>query len=264
LNPLNNSKGLSILFLITVMLMMIGMGYILTYLIPTKHKTAAFSLSSTQAYFIAQSGVEFAVRYASDRGWRTPAQLNHLNGLTRNLGNGRFILSYESSSDRLTSIGEVQNMGQRRILISNFTQFVSSGTLILDPDRPFPCQTTSLIGKQTVTLVNFYIKNISPSSITLNSFQSTWVQDPPTRHIASISIEGRPVFAGNYHNGEAASHFNIPPFQFSINSGQSVRISVVFTRIVTNLRSLTITFYTPNGESFIFNLDPEGDGLPEC
>jgi len=108
-----------------VMLMMIGMGYILTYLIPTKHKTAALSLSSTQAYFIAQSGVEFAVRYASDRGWRTPAQLNNLNGLTRNLGNGRFILSYESSSDRLTSIGEVQNISQRRILISNFTQFVN-------------------------------------------------------------------------------------------------------------------------------------------
>lgn len=125
MKPLNNSKGLSILFLLIGMLAIIGIGYILTYLIPMKHKSTAFPIFSAQAYFIAQSGVEFAVRYASDKGWKTPYQLNNLNGLTRNLGNGRFILSYESSSDRLTSTGEVQNIGQRRISISNFTQFVN-------------------------------------------------------------------------------------------------------------------------------------------
>jgi hypothetical protein len=110
------------------MLLMVTIGYVFSYLIPTKQKSVVFPIYSTQAFFIAQSGVEFAVRYAKDQGWITPAQLLGLNGLAvyqRNLGAGRFTINYTNTTDTLTSSGEVPIGTQRRqIVISNFTSFL--------------------------------------------------------------------------------------------------------------------------------------------
>jgi len=264
LNLLNNSRGISVLFLVVAMLLMVALGYVLSYLIPTKQKSVIFPIHSNQALFIAQSGVEFAIRYASDHGWTTPAQLNNLNGVTRNLGNGSFTLLYDSLTDKLTSMGNVQNIGQRQIVVSNLTLFVSSGALIIDPSRPVPCLTTDIIGNQTVNVVNFYILNNSSSSITLNAFQATWTQDPPTRQISRLYLGGTLKFNGNYPNGSAPQSFNVPPLTFTINPGQSVFVSVWFTRLVNHLRSMVVTLYSTTGDSYNFNLDPEGDGLPPC
>ena len=107
------------------MMLMVSIGYVFSYLIPTKQKSVSLTVSSNQAFFLAQSGVEFAVRYAFDQGWATTALLNNFNNPpnnTRNLGKGRFILSY--TPDTLTSTGEVPNTSQRRIVVSNFTRFL--------------------------------------------------------------------------------------------------------------------------------------------
>jgi hypothetical protein len=252
------------------MMLMVSIGYVFSYLIPTKQKSVSLTVSSNQAFFLAQSGVEFAVRYATDQGWTTPAALAGLNAVgvnQRNLGNGRFTITYTNVApnlDTLTSIGEVPNASQRRIVVSNFTQFVSGGALIIDPARPVPCLTTGLIGKQTVNVVNFYIINNSSSSITLNAFQATWTQNPPTRQVARLYLGGTLKFDGNYPNGGAPQSFSVPPLTFTINAGQSVLVSVWFTRLVSNLRSMIFTLYSTTGDSYNFNLDPEGDGLPPC
>ena len=261
---LYNARGLSVLFLVIAMMLMVSIGYVLSYLIPTKQKSVSLTVSSNQTFFLAQSGVEFAVRYATDQGWSTTAQLNGLDGITRNLGRGRFTLDYNDTNDSLTSTGEIPNASERRIVVSNFTQFVSGGALIIDPARPVPCLTTGLIGKQTVNVVNFYIINNSSSSITLNAFQATWVQNPPTRQIERLYLGGTLKFDGNYPNGSAPQSFNVPPLTFTINAGQSVLVSVWFTRLVNNLRSMIFTLYSTTGDSYNFNLDTEGDGLPGC
>jgi hypothetical protein len=126
-----NSKGISVLFLIIAMLLMITIGYVFSYLIPTKQKSVIFPIQSTQAFFIAQSGVEFAVRYATTQTppWTTPAQLAGLTNVTRNLGAGRFTLTYTNVApdlDTLISVGEVPSTSEkRRISVSSFTSFVS-------------------------------------------------------------------------------------------------------------------------------------------
>jgi hypothetical protein len=109
------------------MLLMVTIGYVFSYLIPAKQKSVVFPIQSTQAFFIAQSGVEFAVKYALTRvpPWTTPAQLNGLDSMTRTLGTGRFILDYDSDNDKLISFGEVPTGTQRRkIVVSNFTSFL--------------------------------------------------------------------------------------------------------------------------------------------
>ena len=121
-----NSRGLSVLFLVVAMMLMVAIGYVLSYLIPTKQKSVALTISSNQAFSLAQSGVEFAVRYATDQGWATPAQLNGLDGMTRNLGRGSFILDYDEPNNRLISRGQVPNSSERRIVVSNFTSFLTA------------------------------------------------------------------------------------------------------------------------------------------
>jgi hypothetical protein len=133
-NNLINSKGISVIFLVIAMLLMITIGYVFSYLIPTKQKSVVFPIQSTQAFFIAQSGVEFAVRYAQDNGWTTTTLLNsNLNiapNNTRTLGAGRFTLAYTNVApnlDTLISVGEVPiGTERRRIVVSNFTRFLMS------------------------------------------------------------------------------------------------------------------------------------------
>jgi hypothetical protein len=129
-----NSKGVSVIFLVIVMLLMVTIGYIFSYLIAAKQKSVVYPIQSTQAFFIAQSGVEFAVRYAQDNGWTTTTLLNsNLNiapNNTRTLGAGRFTLTYTNVApnlDTLISVGEVPiGTERRRIVVSNFTRFLMS------------------------------------------------------------------------------------------------------------------------------------------
>jgi hypothetical protein len=126
---LTNSKGVSVIFLIIAMLLMVILAYVFSYLIPTKQKSVVFSIQSTQAFFLAQSGVEFAVRLAKDNNWTSKHLLNtNLNTAPNNtgtFGTGTFTLTYTSSSDTLTSVGYVPTGTQRReIVVSNFSQFV--------------------------------------------------------------------------------------------------------------------------------------------
>jgi hypothetical protein len=127
-NKLINSKGISVIFLVIAMLLMVTIGYVFSYLIPTKQKSVLFPIQSNQAFFLAQSGVEFAVRYAKDQGWTTTAQLAGLTGMTRNFGAGRFTLTYTNAApnlDTLTSVGEVPiGTARRSVRVSNFTSFL--------------------------------------------------------------------------------------------------------------------------------------------
>ena len=123
---LTNIKGISVIFLVIAMLLMVTIGYVFSYLIPTKQKSVVFPVQSTQAFFLAQSGVEFAVRFAKDNGWTTKALLNTNlgGGVTRPLGTGSFTVTYASSNDTLTSVGYVPTGTQRReIVVSNFSSF---------------------------------------------------------------------------------------------------------------------------------------------
>ena len=121
------------------MMLMVTIGYVFSYLIPAKQKSVVFPIQSTQAFFIAQSGVEFAVKYAITQTppWTTPAQLNGLDSMTRTLGAGRFILDYDSTNNRLISVGEVPvGTERRRIRISNFTSFLMSITYFASASTP--------------------------------------------------------------------------------------------------------------------------------
>ncbi len=112
---------------------MVTIGYVFSYLIPTKQKSVRFSIYSTQAFYIAQSGAEYAIRYAADQGWRGATDtgvydLTRLNSIgAKSLGNGTFSLSYNQPSDTLTSTGQITASSENRVLsVSRFSNFLST------------------------------------------------------------------------------------------------------------------------------------------
>jgi len=250
---LTDSKGASVLFLVIAMLLMVTMGYVFSYLIPMKQKSAIFPIHSSQAFFIAQSGVEYAIRYAADQGWTTPASLLGLNALgvnRRNLGKGTFTINYDSANNTLSSVGEIPNAGKRKIIVSSFTNFLAKG-LILDAGSPPPCWTT--LNKT----VRFYVKNVSSSNITLNAFFATWTQTGSTR-LRNIFMDGTQRYSGNYLNGDPIENFN--GGNQTITPSQVMQIGIDWQQArVTG--DIIITFYDLPGERYIFNL---GSGLPNC
>jgi hypothetical protein len=252
-----NSKGISVLFLVIAMLMMVTMGYVFSYLIPTKQKTISFAIHSNQAFYLSQSGVEYAVRFATDQGWTTSASLLGLNapGVNqRNLGRGSFTISYNNLTDQLTSIGQVLNMSERRIIISNFTTFISTGLILV---APVPCWTNPR------TVARFYIQNVGSAAVTLTSFSASW-REPPVRTLTSILMDGVQKFGGAYSSGGGVSNFTPVGTTQTVNASQTIMVNVQWNQNINPNSAVVISFYDSTGKQYIFNLDPEGDGLPGC
>ena len=261
---LKNSKGLSVLFLIIALLLMVTIGYVLSYLIPSKQKSVKFTIYSNQAFFIGQSGVEYAVRYGADRGWRGTTDsgvfdLTHLNDFginQRNLGNGRFTVNYNSSTNVLTSTGEITNGSEKRIIkVSNFTQFLR---LIFDPASPGACWSKG------TREAPFSIKNVRGNNVTLTAFSASWTQTGPSRRITSIEMDDVEKYSGMYDRGDPPANFNRGGNSQTIAPNQVITVTIYWNANLGDGANIIITFYTAAGDGYIFNLDPEGNGLPSC
>ncbi len=256
---LRNSKGVSVLFLVIAMLLMVAIGYVFSYMMPTKQKSVSLTIHSTQAFFIAQSGVEFAVRYAFSQNWLTPASLNGLDGLQRNLGRGRFTLDYDRNTNTLTSIGVITNASERRVKVSNFTSSLANPKgIILDPRSPSPCWTLAR------RRARFYIRNAREDNVTITRFSATWTQTGTTRTISDIYMGGTQKFSGSYSNGGAPVSFNRGGNSQTINSDVVNEVLVYWSGAMTTCTNIVITFYPAVGNGYNFYLDPAGGGLSNC
>lgn len=256
---LKEEKGISILFLIMSLVLMTTLIYVLSYLMPMKQKSVLFPIHSLQALALAQSGVEFSIRYSADQGWRSLVDLRRLNNpgvAQRNLGNGRFTIQYSEATDTLTSMGEVTNSSVRRVVnLSNFSSFLR---LIFDPAAPPPCWA------QGTSQARFFIRNLQNENVILTAFSASWSQSPPIRRITRIDMGGVQKFAGNYRNGSPPENFNRGGGQESIFPNGLISVIVEWNGNITNGANILLTFYTAMGKSFAFNLDADGDGLPAC
>ena len=258
------------------MLLMITIGYVLSYLIPTKQKSVRFPVYSTQAFFVAQSGVEFAIRYASDQGWRGATEipsnifdLTRLTGISRPLGNGAFTINYDRPSDTLTSTGAITNASETRVVrISNFTPFLR---LVFAPNPPYPapCRTVPTPPQTPPAIARrarFYIQNVRGTNVILTGFSASWTGGGRLQNIYMDQGGGWvQKYNGNYVSG------TLPPVTFNMGGGsQTITPNQVIPVLVTwnfNLSTATnivITFYTAAGDGYTFNLDSAGNGLPTC
>jgi len=261
---LMNSKGISVIFLIIAMLLMITIGYVFSYLIPMKQKSVRFPIYSTQAFYIAQSGVEFGIRYCSDQGWRGATDngiydINRLNGISRPLGNGTFTLAYNNAvGNILTSTGQITGSSENRVVrVSNFSPFLR---LVFITSAPYSNPYWSTGTRRA----RFYITNVRSTNVILNSFSASWTQNNPQRTLARIYIGGTEKYRGTYNNGSGIANFNRPaggPFTYTLVPGTVYLVEIRWSNNVTNGRNIVITFYDTGGTGYTFNLDSAGNGL---
>ena len=252
---LYNSKGISVLFLVIAMLLMVSIGYVLSYLIPSKQKSISLVVSSNQAFSLAQSGVEFAVRYATDQGWTTKPALNGLDNMTRNLGRGSFVLDYDEPNDILISRGQIPNASQRRIVVSNFTSFLPQAGLVLW--TPVPCWPGG-----SNTNIRFSIKNVGSSAINLNRFSATWSTPPTNRNITTITLGANTVFSGSYNYPSCSPcvrNFTPVGNTQTVNPDQVISVQVTWDRNISGMLPVIISFYDTTGVEYQFTLQPTGN-----
>ncbi len=248
------------------MMLMITIGYVFSYLIPTKQKSVRFPIYSNQAFFIAQSGVEFAIRYASDQGWRGTTDsgvfdLNRLNGVSRALGTGTLTINYNNTiGDILTSTGQITGSSETRVVsISNFSDF-----LRLVFTAPEPAWT---MGTRRAL---FYIINVRVPNITLRSFSASWTAQN-NRTISDIYFNGTGGgdrrYSGAYANGSPAANFNRNGNSYTISPtppSASTSTYIYWSNDLGTNSHITVTFYTGasgTGDAYTFDLDSAGDGL---
>jgi hypothetical protein len=119
-------------------------------------------VGSTQAFYTAQAGAEYGLRYATDNSssfCADPAALFSALG-TVSFGNGKFTLVYDKGLNRLTAQGQVGD-ARRTITIDSFDSFLPGcGLIVLDP-----ALTPYRSGTGTSTRV--YYQTINNASCTL-------------------------------------------------------------------------------------------------
>lgn len=262
---LKNSKGISVLFLIVALLLMMAVGYVLSYLIPTKQKSVGFPIYSTQAFYLAQSGMEYGVRYCSEQGWRGATdsgrldydRLNDVGAKNLVIGkvNGKFTIDYSTGTNILTSTGEINNSTEKRIVtVSNFNQFLRLTF------TSSPCWLSGYSNQRA----RFSMRRWRGTTVTLRYFSATWQQSGTTRYITTIRFGNNTRFSGTYYSG---SGIVILSANQSIGTG-GVNVQIWWNQAMSNPRNLVIAFYTAAGaaigEGYTFNLDPAGNNLPGC
>ena len=118
--PLRNSKGISVLFLIVALLLMMAVGYVLSYLIPTKQKSVSIShllhpgllpcpiRDGVWGPLLLQSGLE----RCNGSGRLDYDRLNDVGAENLVIGkvNGKFTINYNTGTNALTSTGEINNV----------------------------------------------------------------------------------------------------------------------------------------------------------
>ncbi len=241
------------------MLLMVIIGYVFSYLVSSKQQSVVFPIQSNQAFFIAQSGAEFAVRYASNNGWITTGLLDaNLNGLVRNLGSGRFALTYNYATygDTLISVGEVPNgTERRRIHVSNFTQFLTQPLILTAPP---PC-----LSSKDVLVIN--IINVGTLPVVIDSFSGHWENTP--RHLDQLFLDGVLRFTGRYDTDNPRTYFNrnpnAPNSTYTLNPGSTLEVTLDNSGNFRNSRNVTLFFYDTAGNRYSFVLNTVSP-FPNC
>jgi len=131
----SGNKGVTLITLIIAITIFAVFITVFSYVMIAKHGSEALYVQSTRAYAVAQAGIEYGIRYATDNGYWAAGD----PGITESLGSGSFTLVYTqatmSASSKLTSTGTVGN-AERQIILNNFVGFVSGKAISKDPHNP--------------------------------------------------------------------------------------------------------------------------------
>lgn len=121
----NENRGSILITLLIAMIMLSVLVAAFTSFMSAKRLSAPLYVNSTQAFFIAQAGLEYGLRYATDNSssfCTDPVTLFSSLG-TMSFGNGTFTVTYDNGLNRLTSVGQV-GYAKRSVTIDSFDSYL--------------------------------------------------------------------------------------------------------------------------------------------
>ena len=128
------NDGISVVALVIVLLLMSALGFVFSSLIITKQKSTHLPFRSTQAFYVVQAGIEYAIRYACDNQsdfWKDP---DNIFPVAQSLGAGSFNVTY-NADESITSTGTA-GIAEREITLASFPSYVAGAEVTLDPGNP--------------------------------------------------------------------------------------------------------------------------------
>lgn len=134
-----NNKGVTLITLIIAITIFAVFITVFSYIMVAKHGSSALYVQSTQAYAVAQAGIEYGIRYATDKYIADPAydyiDLTITESLGNGSGSGSFTLGYTATNrGTLTSKGTVGN-AERQIILQQFRVLVAGQAITLNPSQ---------------------------------------------------------------------------------------------------------------------------------
>lgn len=118
------NRGVSLVVLIIAITLTSLFGVGIISFMGAKHRTLVSQAQTYQAYAIAHAGIEFAIRYAYDNRDDNDFPSSHLINKIVAFGGGTFTVTYDSASDKLTSVG-TYGTASRTIELTNFTSYTN-------------------------------------------------------------------------------------------------------------------------------------------
>jgi len=210
------NDGISIVALIIALLILSTVGFVFSSLIITKQKSAPLPLRSAQSFYLAEAGIEYAIRYANDNEpdfWTDPKIIfpDPPDTLTKSLSPGSFNVTYDAD-ESITSTGTA-GIAKRVITLASFPTHVVGGEITLDPGNP-PYQDTAPGGQKNVC-----VPTLNDHDYEVYIFQIDLAKEGgnPAR-LNQIGLGGTTVWTGNKvdvstdHNSPTLFPFNQVPY----------------------------------------------------
>ena len=130
------NKGVTLITLIIAITIFAVFITVFSYIMIAKHESEPLYVQSTRAYAIAQAGIEYGIRYATDKYLANPPTYDYSDlTITESLGNGSFALEYTAANrGTLTSTGTV-GVAERQIILQQFRVLVSGQAITINPNE---------------------------------------------------------------------------------------------------------------------------------
>lgn len=232
MKPFNN-KGVSTIAALFVLLTLLSLGGVIAYLAAGGQEGRGLSLSSTQAFYVTQAGIEWGMKRIFDSQSEVTAGTN--------FGPGSFVIS--SQGITMTVTGTVGNAVrsyrvQKPTQADCFNVDVNSANLVEHDSR----------------ITNLRVNKTCLASVTIDKMLLTWESDDDEAELIQIRIEnvdiynnpagvpsGTEVDVTNYTIANGSTHvFSHIKWNNEIENDENVVIT--FTMGDTSTKTVTLNF----------------------
>ena len=212
-----SEKGISIIALMIFLLLTSVLALVFSSIMTTKQKSARLPYKSAQAFYLAEAGIEYAIRDAYDHElefWADPANIFPVN---KSLGAGSFNVTYDEQTKGITSTGTVggakriirlgslfpcayadngdyPHTGNEVIILAKITSFLAGGVVTLEP-KNIPYQGgPPFSGNQK----NIYIPTLNDTEYEVHIFNISLAnQGRKQARLNKIELGDTTVWTGN-------------------------------------------------------------------